>query len=381
MPRNSTSCSLCGGVTVLLPVLPANRSMLSDGRLVASSLGKLSCLECGATCHAHALSPDDVQGFYQPGAYSLSIVAPASDAARATAYSNWLFEHVGPKYAVLEIGCGSGALLRELSRRWPAVRCVGIDPVLSAPVKSEGNLRLERGSVADLPADVPEFDLVVGVNVIEHMLAPDLLFSAIRARISTGGQIALVYPAADPPNVELLFQDHIHTLTAEALSRAAAPAGFFPLYTARAPGHIGDFELSVFGINDGLQSRTPAVIVGAELAAARASYMSSWAELDEVLFARLSSTTKTIAFGAGQTAALLRAYTPKTWELLEGLIVDQESEAWDLGKPILSYGRALTLRKGATALVAASPRVQPALSLRLQQDGFNPVRFDDIIAR
>jgi SAM-dependent methyltransferase len=355
--------------------------MLSDGRLVPSPLEKLSCLECGATCHAHVLSFGDVQDFYQAGAYSLSIVAPASDAARACAYSNWLFEHVVPKSAVLEIGCGSGALLRELSRRWPAVSCVGIDPALSAPVQSEGNLRLEPGSVADLPADVPKFDLVVGVNVIEHMLAPDLFFSAVRAHISVGGQIALVYPAPHPPNVELLFQDHIHTLTAEALSGAAAPAGFSLLCTTRAPSDIGDFELSVFGVNDGLPSRTPAVIVGGELAAARESYMRSWAELDEVLLARLSGTTKTVAFGAGQTTALLRAYTPKSWELLEGLIVDQESEAWDLGKPILSYGRARTFCKGAATLVATSPRVQPALSFRLQQDGFIPVRFDDIIAR
>jgi len=310
----------------------------------------------------------------------LPAASPSADAARATAYANWLAEHLTPGRTVLEIGCGSGALLSELSHRWPNVRCVGIDPALPPTTRSQANLRFERGSFAEAPENTLEFDLIIAVNVIEHVPAPAAFFASLRDRLATGGQIALVYPAADPPNVELMFYDHLHSLSAPAISAAARSEGFAAIETARAPSRIDDFELTVFATGKpGTES--PATPRFAELAAARQVYMRKRADLDSILATRMQSASNIIAFGAGQMAALIRTYAPSTWERVNALVIDESSEAWNLHKPVQSYDTALPLLKGASVLIATSPRVQRHICGRLTRDGFHPIRFDDIVLR
>jgi rRNA maturation protein Nop10 len=60
----AASCPLCGGKTIVLPVPNPEQSVISDGRMVARALKKLSCLACGAACHASNPSPDDIKAIY-----------------------------------------------------------------------------------------------------------------------------------------------------------------------------------------------------------------------------------------------------------------------------------------------------------------------------
>src|SRR5262245_5866464 len=127
--RQRTPCPLCGGQTITLPVPGPKCSIVSDGRLVEQALKKLSCLACGVACHASHISPEEVQAIYAHD-YVLADVSPSSNADRGRAYADWLVSQLPPPRAMLEIGCGSGALLRTLSNRWPEAVCTGIDPVL-----------------------------------------------------------------------------------------------------------------------------------------------------------------------------------------------------------------------------------------------------------
>lgn len=83
---------------------------------------------------------------------------------------------------VLDVGCGTGMLPRELARRgipWGSYRYVGIDP--SVPMLEVLNARypdaeLLVGDLADLPdymradADLPrEYDIVVGITVGNYL--------------------------------------------------------------------------------------------------------------------------------------------------------------------------------------------------------------------
>ncbi|MGO8876210.1 MAG: class I SAM-dependent methyltransferase [Acidimicrobiales bacterium] len=76
---------------------------------------------------------------------------------------------------ILDIGCGTGLLLRELATRLPdAVELVGVDPAAgmidiaerSAP--ADGRLRFLTGTAERLPLPADAFDLVVSTTSFDH---------------------------------------------------------------------------------------------------------------------------------------------------------------------------------------------------------------------
>jgi hypothetical protein len=102
--------------------------------------------------------------------------------------------------------------------------------------------------------------------------------------------------------------------------------------------------------------------------------------LDQILLDRSRSTTDLIAFGAGQTAALLRTYAPKTWARITSLVLDDPAEAWSLGRPVASYRDAVQ-SPGRTALIATTPHAQQAVARRLERDGLHPFIWSELIPR
>ena len=87
-----------------------------------------------------------------------------------------------------------------------------------------------------------------------------------------------------------------------------------------------------------------------------------------------------VAFGGGQTAALLRAYAPHTWERVDLIVLDDTNETWDLGKPIAPYRNAVQTLQAAQTLIATAPRTQKAVAERIRKDGLYPIVWDDLIA-
>jgi SAM-dependent methyltransferase len=356
------------------------RSVLSDGRLIKKVLRKRSCLTCGTACHADSVSAEDARALYVHG-YELAKAAPGSDAVRALAYANWLTDKFSPPRAVLEVGCGSGTLLRELSRRWPDASCIGIDPALPEETYADAGLRLRRGGIEDMPAETDGFDLIIAINVIEHMPDPAAFLAALQARLAASGQIAFVCPVAEPPNVELLFYDHFYSFTSHALAAIISSASLRLRKIAPAPPAIGDFQLIITEASQPVSSFMPAERSFADLGAERQSYLETWRELDAALLARLDDRKRLVAFGGGQAAALLRAYAPRLWDRLEAIILDAPEEVWNLGKPVESYRDVVHSLGDADILIATAPRAQKMLAQRLQDDGLRPILYDDLVAQ
>jgi SAM-dependent methyltransferase len=371
-------CPLCGGTAVALPVPHPNQSIASDGQTVSRALRKQSCLHCGAASHASRVPDDKVRATYDAG-YQLAGAAPKSDAARARAFADWFRnEDMAPR-SVLEVGCGSGALLRELSSIWPEATLTGIDPALPGPGRSDGRLRLERGFVEDIPNDVRDFDLILAVNVIEHMPDPARFLASLQARLGPGSKIWIVCPAAEPPNVELLFHDHLYSLTPDALDFAVRSTPLVARSTAPAPPAVGDFKMTVFDAVGRTAVQPARQHSFSDLWSERKSYLECWKTLDGVLLTRLKPASRLVMFGGGQTAALLRAYAPCIWARTEAIILDEVSESWTLDKPIEAYGRAVKELAGVEVLIATAPRVQKIIFERLREDGVRSIRWDDVI--
>jgi SAM-dependent methyltransferase len=135
--------------------------------------------------------------------------------------------------ALLDLGCGSGYLLDQLSLRVDA-QLTGVDVYDEQP-GSRWNYR-----AADLTAGVPfadgSFDVVVAGEIIEHVPDPDALLREIRRVLRPGGHVVL-----STPNV------------VSWANRVLVPLGVQPLFTETSSEmHLGR-RLRVLGQGNQVQ--------------------------------------------------------------------------------------------------------------------------------
>jgi len=130
--------------------------------------------------------------------------------SRSAARNRWLLLHhqlvteafvdyvskLPPDLRVLDAGCGNGffmQLLRDLGFR----DLHGID--LSEPWLDEcrrKNLQVERRAIEDIDPD-GEYDLVLAMDVLEHLAAPEEALERLRGCLADGGRIYMNVPVCD----------------------------------------------------------------------------------------------------------------------------------------------------------------------------------------
>lgn len=89
-----------------------------------------------------------------------------------------MIEHYGikPGDKILDVGCGKGFQLYELTQLCPGVEVHGIDVSSYAIEKSKDEVKdhLKVGSAAALPYDDDEFDFVFSINTLHNLHCYDL---------------------------------------------------------------------------------------------------------------------------------------------------------------------------------------------------------------
>ncbi len=151
---------------------------------------------------------------------------------RIEAQSLLKLARVRPGMLVLEIGCGAGGLLRQLSRC--GARTIGVDSLYAAldlsrrrdDAGARSNLVLASAEEA-LAFRAATFDAIVGQHVVEHLTDVDRALREWRRLVKPGGRIALATPNAqyaDPSH----FADpqHVHIFTPVELKSVIAAAGW-----------------------------------------------------------------------------------------------------------------------------------------------------------
>jgi SAM-dependent methyltransferase len=94
---------------------------------------------------------------------------------------------------VLEVGCGEGGQLRKVARLAPEARLFGFDlPSDELTTRWEGlQASMATGSAEDLPYPDDTFDLVLALEVLEHVPDPEAVLSEI-ARVGAGAAVLSV---------------------------------------------------------------------------------------------------------------------------------------------------------------------------------------------
>jgi trans-aconitate 2-methyltransferase len=113
---------------------------------------------------------------------------------------------VGTPSRILDAGCGEGRILEAMARRWPQARILGIDEdelVLDRArslVAAHPRVDVRAGLVGGPPLG-ERFDLIVCVDVMEHIRDDAAAFRWLADHLAPGGALVLHVPASPQRHV------------------------------------------------------------------------------------------------------------------------------------------------------------------------------------
>lgn len=103
---------------------------------------------------------------------------------KATQIMNMLCKHSLRPKSICELGCGAGEILRQIQHRLPEATCYGYDisPDAIALAQARENHRLHFHCADLLDTDVEPFDLLLCIDVFEHVEDYPGFLKALRSR-------------------------------------------------------------------------------------------------------------------------------------------------------------------------------------------------------
>jgi ubiquinone/menaquinone biosynthesis C-methylase UbiE len=95
---------------------------------------------------------------------------------------------------ILDVGCGTGRLLRRLGERWPGAELIGVDPdpeMAAVARRLVPSARIEVGSAESLPFESARIDLVVSSISLHHWADAQRGLAEVRRVLRTAGTLGL----------------------------------------------------------------------------------------------------------------------------------------------------------------------------------------------
>ena len=100
----------------------------------------------------------------------------------------------GEPRAILDVGCGSGRLLRAAHARWPGARLVGIDPSpgMIASARRHTAAELHLAGAEEIPVPEESIDLAFSTIAFHHWTDRDQGLREVARVLRPGGHFVLV---------------------------------------------------------------------------------------------------------------------------------------------------------------------------------------------
>ena len=150
--------------------------------------------------------------------------------------------------SVIEVGCSSGFLLKDLANAFPGAELVGSDIFLK-PLQRLGvslpQIPFVQMDLIQCPIKVGQFDAVIALNVLEHIEDDRLAIARLAGLLKPGGLLILEVPQG--PNVYDIYDAylrHFRRYGRLELRRKCLELGIVPLEV----GAIGFFAYLPFWI-------------------------------------------------------------------------------------------------------------------------------------
>ncbi len=137
---------------------------------------------------------------------------------------------LSPGARILDAGCGTGGLLRNIGRVMPQFERIGVeyDSEAAAIAVAKSGTAVLNGNVNDLPFPIASFDVILSADVLcqEGVEESASLQEFLRC-LKPGGSLLLSVPAY--PWMRSKHDEHVHSIrryTASGLRRLAEEVGF-----------------------------------------------------------------------------------------------------------------------------------------------------------
>jgi SAM-dependent methyltransferase len=135
--------------------------------------------------------------------------------------------------ALLEIGCGSGRMLRQMQALGWTVEGTDLDPGAVANAAKKG-LKVTLGELESCRYPNASFDAVTMSHLIEHVYTPRALLAECYRIVKPGGRVVVVTPNTESIGHRLFGKHwrglepprHIHLFSVHALTQLGINAGF-----------------------------------------------------------------------------------------------------------------------------------------------------------
>ena len=226
-------CVNCGSGAIEFKYDAYLRSDATTKRLgmAKSYTNFLGCNQCGLIQRVTA--PDNLRKYYCEGSeYYESYTDNClqnQERARSSYKNQWISKVITGNSApgrALEIGCGDGELLMELSVL--GYKCIGIDPVPMSRSIQESEIRVLHGYLEDyIEALGGSVDLVILVDVIEHVEDVQLLQRQIREILRSKGVLVVATGNSNSLNARLSgrnwgyvsYAEHLQAFNVKSLDK------------------------------------------------------------------------------------------------------------------------------------------------------------------
>lgn len=154
-------------------------------------------------------------------------------ADRIPVYLQWIRQIQPLPAKILEVGCGNGRLLHELSLLGHQCSASEMDVRIANWVKEKTGIPVFVGPFP--PDSASGYDLIVVIDVLEHIYDPLRFVKQVRSRLKKGGKVLLHCPVVD--NIETAFTlkslfnplSHLWMHSTESMTKLWSNAGLVPV--------------------------------------------------------------------------------------------------------------------------------------------------------
>jgi 2-polyprenyl-3-methyl-5-hydroxy-6-metoxy-1,4-benzoquinol methylase len=215
--------------------------------LLFETTSKTFTLDSCSACRCLFLNPmpadEEIAGFY-PNQYWWSAAKPGllkkfEGIYRRVAlrgHISFISKAAGDRAGLelLDVGCGSAALLGLMKRRGFRVMGVDFSSEAAAVAKDENGVQVVVGSLQDAAFPDASFDIVTLFHVMEHVTNPRNVLQEVGRILRPGGSVVLQVPNIDSWQFRIFgakwygldIPRHVIDYSSEAILRLLSEAGF-----------------------------------------------------------------------------------------------------------------------------------------------------------
>lgn len=247
-------CTLCNSEQYKVLLNIDGKVLRTNNSIIKSKLKKLECSRCGLVRNGINWNEKSLKKYYQKD-YDEHIksnensvfVTQTGLLERSMVVANWIEKILKPHSnnfsSIIEIGCGSGSLMSNMSKKFPKVNFIGIESNPSA-IKMGKKKGLDIRSIDTLKK--AQADVVISYAVIEHTPNPTKFLHFISSLVKDNGLILVGQPHQDKLSSDIFYQDHIFHFSTDHIREFGRNSNLVQIKKYYGTKTLSNFSFHIF---------------------------------------------------------------------------------------------------------------------------------------